>query len=207
MNVLHFFQLEYPPDGALHQVGFACSTTGSRPSGAMPRRRGVRSVPCSQEPPSILQRVLELTLPAGFSASLPYVNQSSDIDASTLVGRAVVGLVRGVCPPSAIPVSGAKLEDENLRFNRPGVPLCASGADCVAASLPNAPGPLPVYLSRSEYANKEYPPNGYCLLCIRADAEAVDTVVRRVVQSSTMQLGSAAVCGAPFQNLVNCPDG
>ena len=196
LNVLHAYQLRHPPRGEIHPVGHACSTTGRRP--------GRSSAPL---PPSVAGAIRRLTHPPGFAATLPYVTADPDLDAVAAVGKAVAGTVRGIRPPAAIPVSGAGWDSVNLRFNRPGVPLCCSGPECCAAVLPGAPGPLPIYLSPAEDAAHEYPPDGYCLLCIRADAEAINAVVTKIVESSTMQLGSAAVCLPPFQNLQDCPDG
>jgi len=195
LNVVHFFQQKYLPRGCVHPVGYACATTLSRPvaSGVAPA------------PPSVAAAISAMTLPVGFSVSLPFVT-SGAADAVSCVATAVAGAVRGVHPPAAIPVSGARWEDVNLRYNRPGVPLCSSGCECAGAQLDGAPGPLPVYLSESEAAAGAYPTDGYCLLCIRCDAEALDGVMSAVVESST-QLGGAAVCAAPFQNLVNCADG
>jgi hypothetical protein len=195
LNVVHFFQQKYVPRGCVHPVGHACATTLSRPVGA-----------CEvSPPPSVAAAISALTLPVGFSVSLPFVTTGAR-DAVSCVAAAVAGSVRGVHPPAAIPVSGARWDDVNLRYNRPGVPLCSSGCECAGAQLDGAPGPLPVYLSESEAATGSYPTDGYCLLCIRCDAESLDSVMSAVVESSP-SLGSAAVCGAPFQNLVNCADG
>jgi len=196
LNVVHFFQQKYVPRGCLHPVGYACATTLSRP---------VAASGDVAPPPSVAAAISALTLPVGFSVSLPFVTSGAG-DAVTCVAAAVAGSVRGVHPPAAIPVSGARWDDVNLRYNRPGVPLCSSGCECAGAQLDGAPGPLPVYLSESEAATGSYPTDGYCLLCIRCDAESLDSVMSAVVESSP-SLGSAAVCGAPFQNLVNCADG
>jgi len=196
LTATHLYLEAYPPRGAARHVGFACATTSERPRGQT-----------VTHPPSVAEAIQRLTLPVGFAASLPYVTYGDPFSAAAIVGSAAAGCIRGIRPPALIPVSGAAWECQCLRFNQPGVPMCSSGADCAAAALPGSPGPLPVYLSPSEAARQEYPTDGHCLLCIRADAEALDAVVSKVVESSVLQLGTAAVCPAPFQNLVDVADG
>ena len=108
-------------------------------------------------------------------------------------------------PPACIPVSTVEHDRTQLVWNDPDH-LCASGAACAAAALPFAPGPLPFYtLPGLDRANAEGP--RFCLLCIRADCAAVCTMYDSVVRHSQAELGRAAVALAPFQNLVNVPNG
>ncbi len=188
--------MEHPVHGAVHPVGGACSSTGRRPSGTT-----------ELVEPSVACAIAKLVKPINFVASLPYVVFGHEVSPEAIVASVVAGSVRNAAPPAAVPVSGACWECKCLRFNQPGVPLCASGSDCVAAGLDRAPGPLPMYLSPEEALHRKYPVDGYCLLCIRADATAIDMTTRRLVESSTMQIGAAALCIAPFQNLVDQPDG
>ena len=113
-----------------------------------------------------------------------------------------VDLVDNCVPPAKIPT--ATVEHDNLMLhyahNRN---TCMSGARCVGASLDCAPGPLGVYVIPSTH-NKT---TEFCLLCMRADAEAVHTLHTIVAQNSPKVNGQRPVLVPPVKNLVDCIGG
>ena len=162
------------------------------------------------EPPSVSAAVAELTNACTFAAELPFVSMSSPAAVDPLMASVISQSVRGVAtlpthPPASIPVSGALHECTQLVWDDPKH-LCASGADCVAALLSSAPGPLPFYTAPGqERAKMEQP--AFCLLCIRTDAASVCSVASKLAVTSEHQFGMVPVVLPPFQNLVSCADG
>ncbi|MGB0550148.1 MAG: hypothetical protein ACPGR8_13540 [Limisphaerales bacterium] len=152
----------------------------------------------------------DLTVTPGYEAGLPFIRFGEPGGAMDIVGTALKDSTAtvNVEPPALIPVSGALHECKQLRFNRPGAPLCASGCECAAARLPGALGPLPVYQTPAEAKAGVYPPApAFCLLCIRHDAANLAKTLSCVVESAQTSLGSACMVAAPFQNLVGVADG
>jgi len=199
LNVLHAVQCTHP-------------ATQSRPyplGAAINRRHVGDKAGAPFTPPSVAATLASLTASPGFEAGLPFVRFTRPDNPMAIVAEALVdGAVPNVEPPPAIPVSGARHECFQLRWNRPGVPLCAAGPECEAARVPGAPGPLPVYRTPSEEADGVDPGEGsFCLLCIRADARALADTLGAIVKASASGLGGAAIALPPFQNLVNCADG
>lgn len=153
--------------------------------------------------PSVAAAVKSLCSPLVYETALPFVRASAGARAAALE-QASAANVR--CdPPACIPVSPSDHDDAMLRWDDPGC-LCASGAACVAAQLPGAPGPLPWYAPPG-VRRADYEAPAFCLLCIRADAAATVRVYEAVVSSSRLQLGRAAVTLPPFMNLSDCPGG
>lgn len=166
-------------------------------------------------PPSIEAEILKfaandamrLTLPA---AALAPVASTAFVEACTLA--------LADAPPAEdkglVPISTVEWDNHNLEWGRVGpdgpLPDCSYGEQCRATELPNAPGPLQVYLTQEEEAalkSGEGVPGHACLLCIRADANALDMLYRQTVRNSGLQTGRPLFVCPPFQNLVNCPGG
>lgn len=199
LDVLHSVQTKHPGKCAR-----------AWPLGVAVGRRALGAAGgCELTPPSVAAALLDLTACPGFSSALPFVRFSGPDDPISVVSQALIdGAVPNITPPPAIPISGAAHECFQLQWNRPGVPACSSGPECVAALLPGAPGPLPIYLTPAEEADRtELPAPHFCLMCIRADAAALVKTLGAVVRASGPGLGCAAMAMPPFQNLVNCPDG
>ena len=110
-----------------------------------------------------------------------------------------------------VPISTVEHENEQLSWNRPGLPLCRFGPECDGAALQGSPGPLPVYLSIAEqdkYEETKRVPEGalFCLLCIRRDCQAL-YLAHRAATRGDLAAGHPTFCVPPFQNLVDCPGG
>jgi len=154
----------------------------------------------------VAQALCDLVAGVGYDAVLPFVRFSQPYNPEGIVASVLQGLVPKVSPAALIPISGAKHECGQLRYNRP-VPKCANGSDCEGAKLPGAPGPLCVYCTPAEANAGVHPPApAFCLLCIRHDAAALVKTLS-VVSSSSQGLYGAAVALPPFQNTVNQVDG
>ena len=177
-------------------------TNGRWHLGAAARRRS----PLRQQrpAPSVAAAVKELCAPLVYELGLPFVRAGAEARAAALEAASAAN-VRRCDPPAFVPVSPSDHDDRMLRWDDPGCP-CASGAACVAAQLPGAPGPLPWYVPPG-VKREDYEPPAFCLLCIRADAAAAVRVYGAVVASSQLQLGRAAVTLPPFQNLSDCAGG
>lgn len=125
-----------------------------------------------------------------------------------------------VCPP----VSTSDHDNEMLYYTRiygkTPAPLCAHGPEgCVGAMLPKSPGPLPIYLTMSEEkaaraseseANRIFSETGsksLCLLCIRAEANALASGLSEKLVNSAEELHRHVAIMPPFTNLVDVPGG
>ena len=194
-----------PQPGAAWPLGVPAGSRGPHIRGGRGRR-----LPPRPEAPSVTAAVAELTSACTFAAELPFVSMAPPPEVDPLMASAVSQSVRGVAtlpthPPASIPISGALHESTQLVWNDPGH-LCASGADCVAALLPGAPGPLPVYTAVNQSRSTVEQP-AFCLLCIRTDAAAVCSVASKLAVTSEHAFGMVPVVLPPFQNLVSCADG
>lgn len=198
---LHYAQHDAPP---LHHKIFPLGTAVSR------RARGDHGKQGFHQPPSVERALCNLTVSQAYEAGLPFVRFGEPGSPYDIVG-VTLNDMRGIVnvdPPALIPISGARHESLQLRYNRPGAPKCASGCECVGAVLPGALGPLCVYQTPAEAAANVYPPApAFCLLCIRTDAAALAKTLSTIVESARAGLGKAAMAIAPFQNLVNTADG
>jgi hypothetical protein len=161
-------------------------------------------------PPSVAAAITELTSACTYPAELPFVTAAPP-PADPLLASVVRSTINSIAtvpahPPASIPISGALHESSQLVWNdHPDYP-CASGHDCVAATLPAAPGPLPIYTAPNVPRSEVEQP-AFWLLCIRTDAAAVCSVATKLAVTSENSFGAVPVCLPPFQNLVNCADG
>ena len=122
------------------------------------------------------------------------------------------------------PVSTSDHENSMLYYTRmygkTMAPLCVHGADgCVGAMLPKAPGPLPIYLSMAEEkaaracektAKKIFEETGsrsLCLLCIRADSNAMACGLCDKMVNSAEELHRHVAIMPSLTNLTNVPGG
>lgn len=214
LDILHYNQREFPRRaelGGRYHVGAAAM---------QPIERKAR--PTANHPPDSVERaILAFTQPAVYKASMPFITATarsvSDGFQDGLLGltpRQVHGMSVIECaPPAVVPISPASWDRTQLVWSSNPAHDCASGPSCVACSLLHAPHdadgnprPLPMFVLPGMDRDAVETP-GFCLLCIRTDAAAMLAVHSRIVSSATTQLGSAAVCLPPFQNLVNCEDG
>lgn len=203
LDILYWCHVDCPKQAA----------DASWPLGSMLGRFDLRSLKRPRDagsvPPSIRRALEDFTNTPAYTTGMPFVRLGvaprvdpvAPLGYQTIEGIATVN----VHPPACIPVSTVVHERQMLRWDDPQC-LCSSGADCVAARLDGAPGPLPYYVPAG-CRRSDYEQPAFCLLCIRADAAAVSAVYESVVSSSQMELGRAAVVLPPFQNLVNCEDG
>ena len=211
LDILHYNQREAPqpaPGGRWH-VGAAAM---------QPIKRKAR--PTVQHPPdSVEAAIVAFAQPAVYRASMPFITVSDELPVPE---PAVLGLARRrVCgmnvvecyPPAAVPISPASWDRTQLVWSDDRAHDCASGRACVACDLLHAPHdadgtprPLPMFVLPGMSRDAAETP-GFCLLCIRTDAQAMLAVHSRFVSSSTTQLGSAAVSLPPMQNLVECDEG
>lgn len=113
-----------------------------------------------------------------------------------------IDLVENCMPPAKIPTATVE-HDNRMLFYTHKRKLCVSGARCVGASLDCAPGPLGVYVIPSTH-NKT---TEFCLLCMRADAEAVHTLHTIVARNSPKVNGQRPVLVPPVKNMVDCAGG
>ena len=133
-----------------------------------------------------------------------------------------------ILPPNAssvcAPVSTSDHDNKMLYYTRiygkTMAPLCAHGAEgCVGAMLPKAPGPLPIYLTMSEEKAargseaeaikifNETGPRSLCLLCNRAEANAVAIGLSEKLVNPAEELRRHVAIMPPFSNLVGVPGG
>jgi hypothetical protein len=132
-----------------------------------------------------------------------------------------------LCPSAPCvtpPISTSDHENEMLYFTRiygnTMAPMCAHGPDgCVGALLPKAPGPLPIYLTMSEEkaareseetAKKifdETGPKSLCILCIRAESNAIACGLSDKLVNSAEELHRTVAIMPPCTNLVGVPGG
>jgi hypothetical protein len=122
------------------------------------------------------------------------------------------------------PVSTSDHDNAMLYYTRlygkTMAPLCAHGSDgCVGATLPKAPGPLPIYLSMAEEkaaqaseetAKQIFAETGsrsLCLLCIRAECNAMACGLSDKMANSALELHRHVAIMPPFTNLMNVPGG
>ncbi len=158
-------------------------------------------------PASVRAAVATLCAPTVYELGLPFITADPAVCSPAGPRVPTVGNIAVVdCAPAAsIPVCTVADDNKMLVWDDDDHP-CASGRDCVAAHLANAPGPLPFWVppgkTRSTYAQP-----AFCLLCIRTDAAALVAVYRRILSSAATDLGRVAVTLPPFQNLVRCPGG
>ena len=103
-------------------------------------------------------------------------------------------------PPALIPVATVEHDNMQLMYSAQGT--CAAKCACVGAGLDGAPGPLDSYVLPC--GNTAV--SGYCLLCIRCDAAALNAVYNEVAKQGP-KIGRPAIVVPPFQNLVECPNG
>lgn len=196
LDVVYWCNRVWPVQiGGKWPLGVACraATPGDRP---------VRA----DHPPDSVQAVItEMCASVVPEMGVPFVTADPRIP-SRRKGRTIGGIAAIDCdPPAAIPVCTVAEDNAMLVWDDDAHP-CASASNCVAAGMPGAPGPLPFWVPpgsrRSDYAQP-----AFCLLCIRADAEAIVRVYRRVISSAEGDLGRTAITLPPFQNLVGCPGG
>lgn len=102
-------------------------------------------------------------------------------------------------PLAIIPIATVEHDNKYLVY---GKGTCASGAACVGASLDGAPGPLDRYVLPCG----EETVTGYCLLCTRTDAAAINVVYNEVGRLHPKG-GQSPMIVPPFQNPVNTPGG
>ena len=145
------------------------------------------------------------------------------LSSATLVAmESVLRTVKPVSGESGVeaPVSSVTHENKQLVYGRPGLPLCGSGCDCAARSLPGGAvlGPLPVYLYPEQQILYETAgaeaikdtlaasqPN-FCLLCIRLVAQTTK-LAAEAAGCGVRRGGAQGVVYPPFTNLVNEVDG
>lgn len=212
LDILHYNQREFPQRaelGGRYHVGAAVM---------QPIKRTAR--PTASHPPDSVERaIMAFTQPAAYKASMPFITASAaptDQEGGLLglAQRQILGMsVIEVAPPAVVPISPASWDRTQLVWSSNPAHDCASGASCVACTLLHAPHdangnprPLPMFVLPGMNRDAAETP-GFCLLCIRTDAAAMLAVHSRIVSSASTQLGSAAVCLPPFQNLVDCEDG
>jgi len=102
---------------------------------------------------------------------------------------------------TVVPVSTVMHENEQLKFDRSGVPLCCNGANCVAMSYPQLCRPLNKYLYPHEQQHfndhgvlpDEMAIPGECLLCIR---DSIHIVVRFLICSLSARFLLSISAGA-----------
>ena len=212
LDILHYNQRAFPTRselGGRYHVGAAVM---------QPIERVGR--PTANHPPDSVERaIMAFTQPAVYKASMPFITATppTSDEGDGLLGmaqRQVFGMsVIDCAPPAVVPISPASWDRTQLVWSSNPAHDCASGASCVACTLLHAPHdadgnprPLPMFVLPGMDRDAAET-SGFCLLCIRTDAAAMLAVHSRIVSSATTQLGSAAVCLPPFQNLVNCEDG
>lgn len=161
-------------------------------------------------PPSIAEAITKFTTGIVYEGGLPFQQTPTMEEADCILSSYPPGSIGAIStvqchPPACVPVSTVEHDRTQLIWNDKQHP-CASGEACAAAALPFAPGPLPFYVLPGESRSAAQGPR-FCLLCIRADCEAVCCVYDSVVRHTQSELGRAAVALAPFQNLVNVPNG
>ena len=164
-------------------------------------------------PKSVETAICEFTKPAVYTANMPFVRMASaegkpfGLETNIVEGMSTIQC----CPPATVAIATVEHDRTQLVWSDNRSDDCISGGGCVAAQLANAPRdvgggrPLPRYRFPGEHGKQEG--GGFCLLCIRADAQAMVKVYSSIVACSTRQIGGAAVALPPFQNLVNCPGG
>lgn len=209
LDVLHYNQRECPkpaPGGRLH-VGAAAMQPILR------KNRPTANHPCD----SIEAAIVSLCSSPVYKASLPFITVAEECPSVGVLGlnpRRVCDMNVVECtPPATVPISPSSWDRSQLVWSDNRSHDCASGPSCVACNLLNAPHddsgeplPLPMFvLPGMSRDDAEVP--GFCLLCIRTDAAATLAVHSRIISSATSQVGSAAVCLPPFQNLVECAEG
>lgn len=97
--------------------------------------------------------------------------------------------------PLAIPIVTVEIDNENLVFDREGVPLCSKMEDCCAHLIQGPPStPLNVYTGPGAHGN-------LCLLCLRMETSMLVQMHRMCGSQPTTALLP------PFTNLVNCVGG
>jgi hypothetical protein len=120
-----------------------------------------------------------------------------------------------VPPPdlSTIPLSTVEHDNTQLRWHRPGVPLCDYGDECDALSLYGNQGPLHAYLTPAQQQAFDGPtqhlPEGpyFCLLCIRRDLHALHLAHAATCHPTLQTNGRPVLVLPPFQNIVDAPGG
>jgi len=139
-----------------------------------------RPTDCSGRPIKLAKRTI-----AAHSATAKIMNQLS-IPVATATDNALL-----------IPVATVDDDNEQLVFNRVGIPLCSRGADCIAHMLEGPPNdPL------SAYRGVGHDPGvDECLLCIRHHLGMIVQMHR--THGSRPPLGLLP----PFSNFVNAPGG
>ena len=166
-------------------------------------------------PPSIEAAIREFTSRPDMRLHLEATGHSPVI-ASAFVD-ACAGAIADCTPVGdlgMVPISTVEWENQQLRWNRSvngyPIPACEYDDECVGLRLPCAPGPLQVYLSPDEEARAgagEKVDSGMCLLCMRANYEALYQLHTPTVVNSALQTGRPLFVVPPFQNLVDCPGG
>jgi hypothetical protein len=96
------------------------------------------------------------------------------------------------------PTCSVDWDNSQLRWDRPGVPLCAANKACVALDLTLSQGPLHAFLLPGQNPNT----GSLCLLCSRLHACMINDALEIVDPK-----GDAKLLLPPFNNLVNCPGG
>lgn len=145
-------------------------------------------------------------IPTAFDGVVP-----SALGIMVKAGGADVAASDGPAEGVAVCISTFTHELKQLRYNRPGVPLCQQGHDCVARQIPGAAmlGPLPIYLTPTEQVelettglNRESIRDSMprqCLLCIR---RMVDCVRMACEHASALDGVGRNFVRAPFTNPV-----
>ena len=172
-----------------------------RPLGAQPQQKFASAAPKQLPTAEVLQGRL--------TGSIVDDSDPGEQDSMNAVVQAALLCkpLNGPITRRDIPISPASHDNTQLEWGRPGVPLCAMGPNmCVAALLEGSLGPLGRYLTVAEQKQHNESPSelddGYCLLCIRKQAN--------LVRMSSKVAGSqdlATYIPPPCQNLVNCHEG
>lgn len=105
-----------------------------------------------------------------------------------------------------IPVSTQTHELKQLRYNRPGVPLCEQGQDCVACQIPGGAllGPLPIYLFPTEQVDLET--TGLCIEGVKASRPRQCLLcIRRLLDCVRMACESYEGVDGVGRNFVRAP--
>jgi len=177
----------------------------------------------SKPPPSVHRQVRHITDIVNtdiWKAQLPYISvHDSVVSASkwwepvarSVAPRQTAGAPRQFCINA--PVSTSIHEDQQLRYGRAGVPLCAMGEQCAACKYPRHQGPLHIYLWPDAQARHdagqpvEFDRFACCLLCIRRDVDGACLALGSMITNPQLQLMRSAILPPPFCNEVDVPGG
>ena len=103
--------------------------------------------------------------------------------------------VKGGQHASFVPICSVDWDNSQLRWGRPGVPICSSNGACEALKLTLNQGPLSAFLLPGQPAAT----GSMCLLCTRLHAQLLNDAMAMI------DVGARApVLMPPCTNLVNC---